>query len=530
MRISTRLLVNAVSTYSRLGVNFAIGVFLTWYVIGHVGLVGFGAVALATGSFGLTTVLFNAIRSSMVRELAAAIASGEPSRVRRTVTSALAFSSIAAVVVLAIFAVVCGLALLDVFHTPDDLPDMRYVLAALFASSGIVTALNVWMAPFTMAIVASQRVELENMAVMFRRALGPVAAILAFDVLRPDGTLSEKLLALALVSGGLGVVEVCVKCMLARLVVPHLHLRPGEFDRAEFRSVASTVWNASQFTIATGLNMHLMMLLINLMFGLAFNGMWQIVIQVGGHARMVAQGLLAGIDPMTTHLHERGEHEAIAYLLARVMRYQLCVILPFVAFYMIFMTPILDLWVGDRLAGDVHLMQAGLTVDAALRLIAIMASITLIGEVAWAAVGGVERMLFGMGQVRSYAWFAKWSLLITLGASAALMWWLRTPIAAAVVVATMNIIYFEVLILRQALRHMGMRLRDVLGRALPRPVILTVLLSGPLIAARMFIDELTLSGLAILCGATGAGFLLLAIPIGLDRAERTRLGEILSRK
>jgi hypothetical protein len=110
------------------------------------------------------------------------------------------------------------------------------------------------------------------------------------------------------------------------------------------------------------------------------------------------------------------------------------------------------------------------------------------------------------------------------------MWWLRTPIAAAVVVAIMNIIYFEILILRQALRHMGMRLRDVLRQALPRPLLLTAIMTGGLLIARLSLPELTLSSLAILCAATGAAFLALALSIGLDFTERTRLWEIVSRR
>ena len=45
MRLSSRLIRNATSSYFRLGTSFVIGVFITWYAIGEVGVIGFGLMA-----------------------------------------------------------------------------------------------------------------------------------------------------------------------------------------------------------------------------------------------------------------------------------------------------------------------------------------------------------------------------------------------------------------------------------------------------------------------------------------------------
>jgi hypothetical protein len=528
MRISTRLLMNAVTTYGRLGTTFLVGIFFVWYVLGEVGLVGFGALSLGAGSFGIAATLNYTIRQSVVRELSAAMATGNPARIERTVTSALAFTTLGAGVVLLIVGGLALLALGGQFRT-DSIAGMPGVLAALFAVEGLITAAELVCAPFTLGFFASQRVGVDNAILTVKRFVSPVAAVLAFSVIAPDGPLAERLLVFAGVRGGLGVLEVVGSAVVARLVVPHLRVRRAAFDRGEFRAVAGTSWHTVQYTLAADLNPQLIMLVINLLFGLTFNGMWQIVIQVGGHARQLAKSGLHGIDPMAAHLQAEGRRESILHLMVRTVRYQLVQVLPFVMTYAVFLGPILTLWVSGRLARDEHLADVGIDPATAIGMITVMGAINLAAELFRASTFGLERMLYGMGLVRTYAWFAKWSIGLTVVGATALMWWFDTPVVAAIPLAVVQFIYFCILVPRAAARHADLSLGAVLRQALPRPILLTALLAVPVAGLRVVLPPLSVVDLLLLGIVTGGVFALLLITVGMNHDERARLREMLGR-
>ena len=93
---------------------------------------------------------------------------------------------------------------------------------------------------------------------------------------------------------------------------------------------------------------------------------------------------------------------AVIDLMARSIRYQLAVALPVAILLGIFAHPLLALWVGERLATDL----AGIPVSEALDLASEIVWIMLAARVLRAGVYGTERILYGMGGVRSYAWFS----------------------------------------------------------------------------------------------------------------------------
>ena len=393
----------------------------------------------------------------------------------------------------------------------------------------MIVVADLLLAPFSLALFASQRIGADNAFQVVKRAVSPVAAVLAFTVLRPDGDVAARLELFALLRMILGTGEIAVSALVARLVVPRLRLRRRAFDAGTFRTIAGTSWHTVQFTLAADLNPQLIMLLINLMFGLAFNGMWQIVIQVGGHARMLARGVLHGIDPMAAHLQEQGRHAALMHVMVRSVRYQLVQVLPFAAIYAVFLGPILTLWISGRLAGDVHLAAAGLTAETAIAMITVMGVVNLAAELFRASTLGLERMLYGMNLVRTYAWFARWSVLLTVGLAGALMVWRRTPIVAPIPLAAVQFVYFCVIVPRAAVRHAGLPLGAALRQSLPRPLLMTALLALPVAGLRAILPPLTLPGLVVLLGVLGAMYLPLLLFVGLEPPERSRLLEVVGR-
>lgn len=503
-----------------MGITFLIGIFFAWYVIGEVGLAAFGAIALSVGTFGIAPVIANAVTQSMGRELAAAYASREPERIKRTIASLFVFSCFTAGLVLFI---ICGLSAMAWFGILNVSPELRGPLAALFLSQGAIMALKIMVMPFTLSIYANQFIGIHNMLIILTRSILPLSAVLAFSVLNPDGTTVSRLYTLTIMFCSLHAIEVLITVVIAKFYIQHLTLQLSRFDRKEFRTIATTVLRTGWFCFSTGTNFQIFSLLINLLFGLTYNGMWAIAIRVMGHLHILAESALTGIDSMAAHLKEQGQGEAIAYLMARVMRYQLVIAAPIAFAYIIFVDPILHLWIGGQLELDENIKVAGLSVDTAIRMVVIMSIFNLLSEVCRSSARGVERILYGMGHISSYIWFAKWSFFGSVGAAYLLMLIFDTPVVAPIPLILTQFLYFDVVILRTAARKTGTSVSKILWVSLPRPLLILGLMTIPLLIMRSQIESLTLVSLIGLLAGIGLFYAVFGLFIGMTGAERTRL-------
>jgi len=525
MRLSTRLLSNAATTYLRLGSTFVLGLFTTWYVLGAIGVLGFGLIALAVSSTGVTHALELALRFGLVRELAAAISSAKPATLRRSVTAAFRLCRQATLPLAAVVLVLAAAAWNGLFNTPQDRPELKLALAVLILGEGIHAAARLMSAPFLQSLFAAQHVWLDNLLMVVARASHALSAVIVFGWILPDRSLEVQLVGFALSRATIQLVDVALGVWLAKRLLPDLVLE-ATFDETEYRAVRSTVWHSSQVEMLLNLNPQFLAILINLFFGLTYNGIWQIVVQFSGYARMFAEGLLRGLAPLVTHLEETGRKQAVMNLMARSVRYQFAIALPAAILLGLYVRPLLELWVGRRLAGDPHLAAAGVSVDEALGLAAAMVVIMLVIRTLRAGFYGIESVLYGMGKVRSYAWFSKWSTVLTLGAGAALMAWSHQPLAAPVALLIASVPFSPGVILLAARDQVGLHVTATLRRSLPRPLLANAVFLALLALARPCGEGLTLVGFGTLLIASTLLYAALALLVVFEADERQRLAQI----
>ncbi len=526
MRLSNRLIANAATTYLRFGVSLLLGVFFIWYVIGRIGMVGFGMVALTATMYSFSAALDSAIRFGLIRELAAAIASGDPERVRVSTSSAFAFCAPAAGVFGVLGVLLALVALAGVFNLPADPPGLRHALTALLLAEAVYAAIRLFFAPFTQALYASQHIGLDNLLFGAQRLLLAVSAVLVLGVLLPDAPLDRQLYGFAVSRVTLQLLDVGLGIWLAKRCVRGLSFRRSAIDRNEFRAIRGTVWHSGQVTLLMDLNVHFIAILINFIFGVAYNGLWQVVVQLGGWAQRFALGLLRGIEPVATSMHDAGRRGASLDLMERTIRYQTGTVLPVAAALCLYMEPILDLWIGGRMAARVA--EMGITASQAIRIIAVMAFVHLAASVVRASMFGVQRMLYGIGEVRSYSWFAKYAALLNVGLGAILMRAFDTPVAGPAVLLAVYLIYYPGIVLVAAKRRAGLPIGQALARSIPRPLIATALLCVPLLAVRPWFVPLTLGSLAVLMTSAGLLYGILVFCVILTADERARLRQLLS--
>ncbi len=527
MRLSTRLASNAATTYLRLGATLALGLFTTWYTIGAVGVIGFGVIALAGSSASPSRALGLALRFGLVRELAAALSGGDEAAIRRSVASAFRLCLQAALPVSGLILAVAAMAWAGFFNTPGDEPGLELALAVLIVCEGFHAVARLLSAPHLQSLFASQRVALDNLLMVVERATYALSAVVVFGWLLPDADLAIRLMAYGVSRATLQLADVALGVWLAKRQIPGLALDRTAFDEAEYRAIRGTVWQWLQVAMTINISPQFLAVVINLFFGLTYNGIWQIVVQFAGFARMLAEGLLRGIAPLATHLQEGGRLAAAIDLMRRSIRYQLAVTLPAVILLGLWARPLLELWVGDRLAADPHLAAAGLAPGAALGLAATMVWILLATQTVRAAFMGVERVLFGLGKVGSFAWFSKWAAAIAVGCGAALMAWLGDPVAAPIALLAAYLCYSPGAVLAAARRETGLAVGDTLRRSVARPLAAALVLFAMLAPVRLSLERLTVARFAVLLGGIALVYGLLALFWIAEADERDRLRQFL---
>jgi hypothetical protein len=526
MRLSTRLLSNAATTYVRLATTFVFGVFATWYMLGTLGVVGFGLIALATSSSSLSRSVEAALRSGLVRELAAAIATDDAARVRITFNATRRFCARVTRLVLVITSIVAGLAWVGFFNLPADQPRLRVALVALIVGEGLYVTARVLGAPFAQALFASQRVAIDNLLQVVQRATYALSAVLVFGVFVRGGDLQAQLVGFAASRVSLQLADVAIAVALARRLVPGLEPE-ASLDPREYEAVRSTVLGSSQVEVLLHFGPQVLAVLINLFFGLTYNSIWQVAVQFSGYARMASESLLRGIEPLTAQLLTRGRRSTAINLLAQAGRYQLAVTLAPAVFLAVYAEPLLNLWVRNRLAGDPNLAAAGVSPSQAVALASTMALLLLVARVLRASVYGIERGLYGMGYVHAYAWFAKWCALITVGLGTALLALTGRPETAPLALILAHG-FFAVVVLYAARAAAGIPVAVTLSQSVPRPLAANVVFLIILLALRPHFEELSIVGLLALGSVALVAYGSLAILIVASATERMRIVELVT--
>lgn len=525
-RLSTRLIVNAGTTYLRLATTFVLGIFLTWFLIGRIGLEIFGLVSLAVGTFGFSQAIHHAIMGSLNREFAAAIASGDPELVSRTHTNALLVTLQGALIVVGLSAVFAALAWIGVFRVPEGHAWMHEALAVLFISDGVAVAIRLFLAPYRQALFGDRRVGLDNIFMVVNRVMYVASAVVVLGLAMPGAPMWARLMIYAAVLAVTSLADTAMAVALARRHIRGLRFNRAFIDRGMQREIRISCLQSGQHLILIDYGASFIGVLINLFFGVAYNGMWQIAIQIFGHGRLLAEGLLRGIDPIVTHLREGGRDAMIQQLMIRSIRYQLAIALPWTVLYVVFMEPILMLWVGRRLEKSHDLVEAAISVESAVATIGLLGTLCLGAMLFRVATRGVERSLYGMGFVSSYAWAAKYALAFTV-ASAALAFALGAPVwVSALAFMVIHVLYYDVIVLRAAHRVIGFPAGRAMARSVPPPVIASAILAVVLVLLRPVWPPLTLSWLLALLAVVGAVYAPLLVLVVAERDERRRVFDI----
>jgi len=476
MSHARRLVVYAGSSWTRIVLSFAVAFFLTPILIGELGLELFGLLSLVSLTLALSDPITSALSKVMTREMAQAKAAGDDARLRRVFSNG---AALAVALAAAISVLIGGLVLLAP-HIFSLSPENEFRMQAALAVEGLLIATSVLIGPLGTLYIATHRVVLENVHRTIQRVLDLLAALLVFSFQTPD-----PFLAFVIARSGLRLLQKAIKIAWIYHAEPAARFAMSDLNRTEMKELAGVgAWSISGQLARVGF-VTSDQVLLNLFFGLTYNGIYGIVNQLRAYARMFGGNLALGVDTIAADLQERGEDERGRRVLMVTMKMAMSVTVFCAILVGAFAAPLIDVWLGDRLRGDERLAEV-MSYDAAITLAWTFILILLPGVVLTETHYAATQNLYGMGYIRRYS-----PAIITaaiLKITVATVWLLMGGGALVLAWSTLlaNIAVYGIYFPRLITQLTGLTYRDLLLGVYARPLASGAVCAG--VAATLAIE------------------------------------------
>lgn len=517
-----RGVVRMAANYGRLVLDFAISILAVPLLIHAIGTEGYGLTVLIMVTIGLSQLLQGVMRGILTPHLGAAWHRGDRAHFAGVYNAAVLLSLAATLGLLLLFGLLWWLLPL-IFQIPAHLESAaRWFLLA----RTLPVFCMVLFAPQMNMYLVSERMVLYNVSLIGLRAGNLGGALLLLPLLPLSTSAGVQLYGWF--SGGITLLVQLgfVVHMMAgdRLLLP----RPARADgQALRRLIGFSGWNT---LVAVAANMHdrVDQWFMNWTFGIAGNAIFGLSIQLSGYIRMVAMGVTDGLDAVSARLsHQRpGAMGALVYHSTRL---HAMATLPAAAVVAILALPLLELWVGRRIADPAE--AAAIIPDAAL-----LVQVLALGWMARGLSDGWMRILLGAGHVRQYTLM----VVVTFLANPLIVLILLKLLPDAVVISAPAWGFSIALVIGQLLwlppigaRLLGLRRRDML-RPIVRPAAATALAAAALALVVHRLDRVGPLELLWLCGGFATIYAALCWLVVLHGPERRRVsaqvGRLISRR
>jgi O-antigen/teichoic acid export membrane protein len=366
---------NVGSSWFALGVNIVVGVFLSPYILHHLGDDAFGLWVLIfsiTGYYGLFDL---GIRSSLVRYVAKYSASGESNELDRLISTALfSYSGIGAVA--ALVTLIGSQHVASIFHVaPDFLNTARW----LFLIVGCSVALGFPLGVAGGILEGLQRFYLLNFTNIGATLLRALAILVA---LRHGG----GLLTVAIITVSMPLLAGMVNAVAVFRILP-LRLRIGNLNRSSVRNIAS--YSSSTFIIIVSARLRFKTdaMIIGKFLSSAAITHFTIGSRLVDYAGEVVSGLAQVFVPMSSKSDATGDLAGLRKIFVAGNRACALIIFPIAAILIILGKSLIEAWVGVRYVASSYPVLLVLVVPSTLML----------------AQSASNRVLFGMAKHKTLA-------------------------------------------------------------------------------------------------------------------------------
>jgi O-antigen/teichoic acid export membrane protein len=366
---------NVGSSWFALGLNIVVGIFLSPYILHHLGDEAFGLWVLIfsiTGYYGLFDL---GIRSSIVRYVAKYSATGKKDELNSLINTALcAYSAIGVAAIL--ITLVASSYATSIFRISDN---SRHLAQWLFLIVGIAVALGFPLGVFGGVLEGLQRFYVLNFNNM---TFTLVRAFLIVTALRHG----HGLLTVAVITVSQPLITALVNATVVLRILP-LRFGPQYLNRESLKSIASYSSTTFIIIVATRLRFKTDAMVIGTIVSSAAITYFTIGARLVDYAGDVVGSLAQLFVPMSSKSDATGDLAGLRKIFVAGNRACALIILPIAAILIILGRSVIEAWVGARYIATSYPVLLILVVPTTLFL-------------AQAASG---RVLFGMAKHRTLA-------------------------------------------------------------------------------------------------------------------------------
>jgi O-antigen/teichoic acid export membrane protein len=490
---------NVLSNWIGLGVTMVVAFFMSPFLVHTLGDAQYGIWVLVLSVTGYMGLMDGGLKVSVVKFVAGHRATGDRDALGETVSTALALYGIVAVFLLGAAAVI-GLFLDALFRIPPDLHETARLVLMITGSTLSITLVSSVFGGF---LAGHQRYDLIN-------GVGISLALLSAATIYLVVSRGYGIVGLGLVQFGSQVVSGLLLYAMTRRLRPDLRLGIGQvrFDRAR------QLYGYSLFVLLNSVAMLLLFRSGELVTGVLLGTAAVTYFAIGGMlveylGKLIGQ-MTQVLHPMASGQHATGDHAGLRTAVIASTRACIAIALPACVGFVILGKSFISAWMGPayaEIAGPVLIVLS-------------------VARLFWLAQSGAANILLGAGGHRELTLLTA-STGISGIALAALLARGYGIIGVAGGLALAIVAIYGLVMPVFVCRRMGIGAAEYLRGAVSGPVVATLPFAAALLLAARWIEPASVGGIASVVALAAPVYLATAWYSCLDRAQRTRIEELL---
>ncbi|MDD5546635.1 MAG: flippase [Candidatus Omnitrophica bacterium] len=312
-----------------------IALFLTPYIIHHIGIERFGILAIVGAITGYFSLFDFGIGSSFVKYIAEFYAKKDYEKINQVVNTGFVFYSIFAIfIIISTFFIINPL--LALFKIPTHLyNEALFVFLLGIVLFGVTNALS----PFLAIQGGLQRMDITNKVAISLSI--PSAAGTIFFLEKGYGLpgLMVNMAIFFVISSVIGIA-------IAFKILPELRFNPLLFSRAIFRKLFGFGYKMQVSAIAGMLHFQIDKFILVYFLNLGFVTYYSVAAQLASKIRELPLLLVSAVFPAASELDARDDKETLHKLYFRSMKYVILIGLPMSVAAILLANPFIALWLG----------------------------------------------------------------------------------------------------------------------------------------------------------------------------------------
>lgn len=498
MRISHRLVLNTITTWTALAVNVIVSFILVPFLLFHIGIEGYGLIALTWALISFSIFADFGISTSLSRNLSEQIARKNTLRFNEFLSSGLIISLIIGLT-LALTSILFASHLSDLFNVSIAGKPRAIFLIHYFA--GPVIFISFINPIFASILSSNNRFDLINAIDTGTSILRGLSILLVLS-LTDTGIYGWVCVSLAS-----RLISLTLLYMASRRVWHgfHIHLRYIKIDA--LKNLFSTGRYIFLQQISWFFKFKINPIILSVFLGPAAAALYKPVENISTTIMPVISTLAAQLFPLTTGYHITGNSDKIKAVLFRGTKYTLLLAIPICVMLGVFSQPIIKIWLGKSIG------QQYLITSAMLFFMAI-------ADLFFYAGGTQGTVLLGMNRLKFASIMSMIFTILNFIAAIFLVGYTSIGIIGVIIPSVFTGAFSRIIMSIHVARQCGLPLKQYFMESYLRPFIVFFILCATAVVLRTLVAPETLFALIFCIFCITLIWIIFSWVIGFDYSDK----------